>query len=92
MDRSQGVGMYCTSPVSVPLPPMLTHDDHFADKKEVEDILDQYRDRPPWDRRIACYELSLEGLKQTEIASRMGVRQGWVSESIRKVRELIERK
>lgn len=92
MDKSVGVGIYRSGLTDEKLPPMVMHDDHFADETETEDILDQYRDKPVWARRISCYELSLEGLRQTEIAERLDVRQGYVSESIRKVRELLERK
>lgn len=92
LDQSKGVGLYVSELVDDQLPPMITHDEHFKDETETEDILAQYRDRPPWDRRIECYELSLGGMKQTDIAGKLGVRQGWVSESIRKVKELLEKK
>lgn len=92
MSPDRGAGLYRSGVADVPLPPMITHDDHFRNEDAAEDILDQYRDKPPWDRRIPCYELSLEGLKQTDIAARLGVRQGYVSDSIRKVKELLEKR
>ncbi|MBQ7701245.1 MAG: hypothetical protein IJT54_02465 [Candidatus Methanomethylophilaceae archaeon] len=92
LDPSVGVGLYRSGLTDVRLPPMVTHDEHFSDDTEVENILAKYREDPVWARRIQCYELSQQGLKQMEIAEKLSVRQGYVSESISKVRSLIEKK
>lgn len=92
MDPLRGAGVYRSGIADEPLPPIIAHDEHFSNEAAEEDILNEYREKPPWDRRIPCYELSLTGLKQTEIAARLGVRQGYVSESIRKVRELLSKR
>lgn len=91
MGPERGAGIYRSGLADEQLPEMVTHDEHFRNVDETEDILDKYREKTPWDRRIPCYELSLQGLKQVEIAAKLGVRQGYVSESIRKVKELLAR-
>jgi len=92
MDPSYGVGIYRSGLADIELPRMISHDEHFSDEKETETILQKYRDDPVWARRIECYELSKQGLKQVEIAAKLSVRQGYVSESVNKVRALIEKK
>lgn len=92
LDPSIGVGIYTSGLTDIRLPKMVTHDEHFSDYTEVEDILAKYREDAVWARRIECYELSMGGMKQMEIAEKLGVRQGYVSESVRKVRALIEKK
>ena len=92
LDIGIGTGFYRSGLTDVKLPKMVTHDEHFSDATEVEDILAKYREDPVWRRRIECYELSREGMTQTNIAERLGVRQGYVSESVRKVKDLIEKK
>lgn len=92
LDVSEGVGFYRSGLSDVKLPKMITHDEHFSDAAEQDDILAKYRDDPVWASRIECYELSQQGMKQTDIAEKLGRRQGYVSEAVRKVRNLIEKK
>ncbi|MBQ3735563.1 MAG: hypothetical protein II855_01380 [Candidatus Methanomethylophilaceae archaeon] len=91
-DKSYGVGIYRSQMVDWVLPDMITHEEHFSDANMAEAILDQYRDKPQWQRRIRCWELSQEGLTQTVIAEMLGTHQGMVSESIRRVKELLAKK
>lgn len=81
-------------------PQMITHEEHFADSEVEHDILEELIEKPEWRWRIEIYRLHEEqpDLTQQEIAEQIGerrgskVRQGYVSESLRKVRELIESK
>ncbi len=92
LDPSIGVGIYRSGMTDEPLPPMIRHEEHFKDEVETENILDKYREDPVWSRRIACYNLSQKGKKQVEIAAELGVRQGYVSEAISKVKALLSKK
>lgn len=94
LDISQGVGKYLTKMVDVEFPEMILGEDYFGTEEENREILEEYRTKPGWEKRIACYELSLEGTRtQREIADMLGIsRQGYVSESIRKVKALLQAK
>lgn len=92
LDPSYGVGIFRSRMTDDPLPPMITHDEYFSDARENEAILAKYRDDPVWARRIECYELSLGGMRQTDIAEKLGIAQGYVSRSIAKITELLKKK
>lgn len=90
LDRSVGVGIYRSGMTDEPLPPMIRHEDHFKDEDEEQIILDEYRDKAYWPRRISCYELSRQGMRQVDIAEKLGMSQGAVSEAIAKVEKLLK--
>lgn len=93
MERRFGVGIYHSGiPKPGLLPPIVRHDDYFSEAAETEAILEKYREDAVWGRRVACWELRQKGKKQKEIAAELGVRQGYVSEAIRKVNELLKKK
>lgn len=94
-DISKGVGKYVTVRADVPgFPGMIRGEEYFGAEEENSDILETYREKPEWEKRIRCYELYAEGGRtQKEIADMLGIsRQGYVSESVRKVRELLQSK
>lgn len=92
LDQKLGVGIYRSKMVDRVMPEMIRHEDHFKDEEETETILDKYREDPVWSKRIRCYELSLDGKRQVDIAAELGVRQGYVSEAISKVKALLAKK
>lgn len=96
MEPATGVGKFVMPSLPVyRLPPLIRSEEYFAEDEETADaILDQYRDKPEWAQRIKCYELyTAGGVTQAEVARELGIsRQGYVSESIRKVRELLKKK
>lgn len=100
-DVMRGTGKFIMPWVPNPdFPEMIMHEEHFADESAEKDILVEYEDKPEWRWRIEIHRLHIEQpkLTQKEIADIIGdrrgshVRQGYVSESIRKVAELIESK
>lgn len=100
LDVARGTGMMHLPRVACDFPEIITHDEHFADEDVENDILDDYVEKPEWRWRIEIHRLHerCPDLTQQEIAEQIGelrgtkVRQGYVSESLRKVRELIESK
>ncbi|MFA6803560.1 MAG: hypothetical protein WCR24_03605 [Candidatus Methanomethylophilaceae archaeon] len=88
-----GTGKYVSAKIDIDFPDMIRGEDYFG-AEENTDILDQYREKPGWEKRIRCYELYQEGNHtQKEIADTLGLsRQGYVSESVRKVKELLRSK
>ena len=81
-------------------PKIVSHEEHFSDKDTEMDILENYAEKPEWALRIEIYRLKEENpdLTQAEIATIIGdrrgtpVRQGYVSESLARVKELITSK
>ncbi len=101
LDIKRGTGKMIVPMIKNPdFPRMITHDEHFADEDTENDILEEYIDKPEWRWRIEIHRLHQEQpeLTQKEIADMIGdrrgshVRQGYVSESLRKVKELVEAK
>lgn len=99
LDVARGTGKFIVPWMDNPdFPKMITHEEHFADEETENDILAEYEEKPEWTWRIAIYRLRQESpeLTQNQIAEIIGerrgshVRQGYVSESLRKVTELIE--
>lgn len=101
LDVARGTGLICIPQASDPsFPRMITHEEHFADTASEEDILSEVADKPEWHWRVEIWRLHREQpeLTQQQIAAAVSqqrgtvVRQGYVSESLRKVREMIESK
>lgn len=94
-----GVGLYMTKNVEWVLPDIIRSETYFgADCDTAADILEKYRRDPKWALRIECYDMSLDGGRtQSQIAAELSrrhgknVRQGYVSESIQKVKGLLKK-
>ena len=94
-----GVGLYVSDMVQWCLPDMIRSEEYFkTDTATVDEILEKYRTQPKWSLRIECYDLHITGeYTQTEIADILSekhgktVRQGYVSEAVSKVMELLKR-
>lgn len=95
LNMHQGAGKYISQNVDLPdFPKMIKGEDYFNAEEENVSLLDKYRDKPEWAKRIRCYDLHMQGDKtQLEIATELGIkRQGYVSESIKKVKDLLRSK
>jgi len=87
-----GVGFFYNDLVDFDFPDMICSDEYFGTEEGNVDLLDEYRSKTGWEKRIQCYEMYSDianNMKQSEIAERLGVRQGYVSESVKKVRDLL---
>jgi len=89
-----GVGVYVSRMQPNVLPEIVTAEEFFKDDEAEIDILDMYRGKGVWDKRIRIYEEWTTGKygNQTELARELGINQGRVSESIRKVQALLSKK
>ncbi len=95
-----GAGYFRMQPIQTDVfPNMITHEEHFRDESTETDILDTIREKPEWRRRVEIYEMYSTGkYTQKEVAEKIGeqegvhIRQGFVSESISKVKAFIESK
>ena len=89
-----GVGIYVSKEVPRCLPDMILSDDYYEAEAASIDVLDSYRDKPPWDKRIKIYEAWMSGnyATQTDLANALNIRQGRVSDAVAKVRELLKKK
>jgi len=100
---SMGTGLYKMPMVRTPhFPAMITHEEHFKNEDAEEDILGAIADKPEWAMRVEIYKLynskKPDGTvyTQNEVAEIIGlkrgarIRQGYVSESLRKVKAYIE--
>lgn len=85
-----GVGIYVTRDIPHVLPELLVSKEYFGVEDE-KDLLEKYRDDPKWSKRIQCFDLydPDNGCNQIWVADQLGVRQGYVSDSIRRVRDLL---
>ena len=94
-----GVGIYVSEMLPWVLPPIIRSDDYFkTDTETTSDILDKYRNNPKWVVRIEAYELvTNEEYTQSEAAEMLSekysrnISQGYVSNAIAKVKELVEK-
>jgi len=99
MPEDGGVGIYISRMVENVLPTLIRSDEFFkADTATEADILDKYRAQPKWALRIECYEMFItDEYTQSEIADSLSakhgrtIRQGYVSEAVAKVKELLKK-
>jgi hypothetical protein len=94
-----GVGIYISKMVPWVLPPIIRSDIYFkTDTATTGDILEKYRSQAKWEVRIEAYELvENEAYTQAEAALMLSekynrsISQGYVSNAIAKVKELVEK-
>lgn len=100
-DVARGTGILTFDYGPAPgFPEMVRHEEYFADEDVADEILEEYAEKPEWKWRIEIYRFHVANPKasQRQIADALSplrgspIRQGYVSESLRKVRELISSK
>jgi len=94
-----GVGLYLSPLAPYVLPELIRSEKYFeVDEVTADEIFEQYRSKPKWELRIEAYEMYNQyEYTQTEIAKILSERhnkkitQGYVSESVSKVKELLKK-
>jgi len=89
-----GVGLYRHEVKENALPPFIESVKYFgAIEEDIEGVLDKLARQEGWSTMVACYRKHvIDGKTQTEVAKELGVRQGYVSESKKKVEAKIKKK
>jgi hypothetical protein len=96
-----GVGLYKNEMVDRVLPKMIRSEKYFGViEEDIEETLNKLGSRDGWEKMVQCYRLyekdrTPDGKRkytQAEVAKIVGVRQGYVSESKKKVEAELKRK
>ena len=96
-ENKGGVGIYThefAGEDNMFLPELILSEKYFGKIEENrEAVLDRLETKPEWEKRVMCYRLHVvKGMTQEEVAKLLGVRQGFVSESKKKVEAEIKKK
>jgi hypothetical protein len=90
--KGSGVGLYVTKMTDFPeWPEIIRADDYYDDTALYASFIEKNRDNDKWSVPIRCYELTLEGIGQSDIARDVGVKQGTVSKMLARLKKEVRK-